>query len=198
MQAQNLREVKGATIANEMEVRRVQEDYYRVKSQSKPREYDVRLGEYGWICSCDDSYYRGSKCKHVWAVEFSFQLREAVKAIVPTVIYYEPEKVNKFRLDVDSDPMTMMNVPDWVWKEYWTKKMDLIDKSTVAFKEMLESIDKLSAAPGESKTKDPDHHRYGQRQHYQGYRHRKGCRNRSEGREQVANRDSERQPAPDS
>jgi len=86
MQAQNPREVKGAAIANEMGVRRESEDHYRVKSQTKPREYDVRLGEYGWICSCDDSYYRGSKCKHVWAVEFSFQLREAVKAVVPKIV----------------------------------------------------------------------------------------------------------------
>jgi putative transposase len=33
----------------------------------------------GWVCSCPDHTYRGVKCKHIHAVEFSFALREQVK-----------------------------------------------------------------------------------------------------------------------
>ena len=84
--SQDLRLVKGEAIANEMGVRRVAPDFYKVKSQSLNREYDVRLGEYGWICSCPDSTFRGSTCKHTWAVEISFQLRKAVETIVQKVI----------------------------------------------------------------------------------------------------------------
>lgn len=65
--------------------------------------------------------------------------------------FYEPEKVNKFRLDVDSDPLEIGHVPDWVWKEYWRRKMDLIDESTVAFREMLQSIDNLGMVQEPSK-----------------------------------------------
>ena len=84
--SQDLRLQKGEAIANEMGVRRVAPDFYKVKSQSGDFEYDVRLGEYGWLCSCPDSTFRGSTCKHIWGVEISFQLRKAVEAIVPKVL----------------------------------------------------------------------------------------------------------------
>ncbi|MDG7007993.1 MAG: DDE-type integrase/transposase/recombinase [Nitrososphaerota archaeon] len=57
-----------------------------MKSQSGDFEYDVRLGEYGWLCSCPDSTFRGSTCKHIWGVEISFELRKVVEAIVPKVL----------------------------------------------------------------------------------------------------------------
>ena len=84
--SQDLRLQKGEAIANEMGVRRVAPDFYKVKSQSGDFEYDVRQGEYGWLCSCPDSTFRGSTCKHIWGVEISFQLRKVVEAIVPKVL----------------------------------------------------------------------------------------------------------------
>jgi len=86
MQSDNPREAKGEAIANEMGVRRISDDFYKVKSQSGDFEYDVRMGEFGWLCACPDSTYRGSKCKHTWAVEISFRLREAVRAVVPKIL----------------------------------------------------------------------------------------------------------------
>jgi transposase-like protein len=32
-----------------------------------------------WKCSCPDYLFRNEKCKHIFAVEFSFTLREQVK-----------------------------------------------------------------------------------------------------------------------
>jgi transcription elongation factor Elf1 len=32
-----------------------------------------------WVCECPDHKFRGSKCKHIWALEFSLKLREQVK-----------------------------------------------------------------------------------------------------------------------
>lgn len=80
MQSQNLREVKGEAMAREFGfVQRLDETTYTVRSQTKDIAYTVRMGEFGWICSCPDSTFRGSKCKHVWAVEFSFALRQEVE-----------------------------------------------------------------------------------------------------------------------
>ncbi|MDG7008808.1 MAG: IS1/IS6 family transposase [Nitrososphaerota archaeon] len=38
--------------------------------------------ETGWVCTCPDYSYRFSKCKHIFAVEFSRQVRQAVRAEV--------------------------------------------------------------------------------------------------------------------
>jgi transposase-like protein len=61
------------------EVRRLDENTYAVKSQSGKGEYEVRAVESGWLCSCPDSTFRGEKCKHQFAVEFSKQFRDAVE-----------------------------------------------------------------------------------------------------------------------
>ncbi|MDG7013258.1 MAG: DDE-type integrase/transposase/recombinase [Nitrososphaerota archaeon] len=42
------------------------------------KEYDVVSTETGWYCSCQDSVYRGVRCKHQIAVELSFILRKIV------------------------------------------------------------------------------------------------------------------------
>jgi len=61
------------------QVRRLDENTYSVKSQSGNGEYEVRATEGGWLCSCPDSTYRGEKCKHVFAVEFSKRIRTEVE-----------------------------------------------------------------------------------------------------------------------
>ncbi len=81
MQGQNLRAEKGEVIANtEGFVRRIDEHGYKVHSQSGDFEYDVISGEFGWLCSCPDAIYRNIKCKHIWAVLTSINLRKAVES----------------------------------------------------------------------------------------------------------------------
>lgn len=85
----NARRLKGQTIAQlNNQVRRIDEHSYTVKSQSGNGDYQVFAGELGWLCSCADHIYRGQKCKHIYAVEFSQTVRKAVEIhrIEPVVI----------------------------------------------------------------------------------------------------------------
>ena len=79
--------MRGQTIAQtESNVRRLDENEYRVRSQSGSGEYTVLSTEAGWNCSCPDFVYREQKCKHIFAVELSLELRrriENAKRIVP-------------------------------------------------------------------------------------------------------------------
>ncbi|MFH0896736.1 MAG: DDE-type integrase/transposase/recombinase [Candidatus Bathyarchaeota archaeon] len=74
------REQRGSEIANLNQVQRVDNSSYKVKSQSNNGEYEVLNSEVGWICSCPDHIYRGVKCKHIYAVEFSEKLRKEVES----------------------------------------------------------------------------------------------------------------------
>lgn len=56
------------------------ESAYRVHSQFGDWEYDVNATEAGWTCNCPDYIYRGAKCKHILAIDFSLQVRQVVKA----------------------------------------------------------------------------------------------------------------------
>jgi transposase-like protein len=77
------REIGGQSIAQNFGwVRRVDETTYMVHSQRLDREYSVNQTETGWICDCPDSSFRLVKCKHVWAVEISWTLRQRVEQSV--------------------------------------------------------------------------------------------------------------------
>ncbi len=65
------REESGRQLQNN--VRRIDDKNYKVKS------YSILATTIGWICSCPDHMFRGVKCKHVYAVEFSLELRKAVE-----------------------------------------------------------------------------------------------------------------------
>lgn len=55
-------------------------EHYKVHSQQGDWYYTVTPTESGWFCSCPDFVQRGvSKCKHIFAVEFSRKIRETVK-----------------------------------------------------------------------------------------------------------------------
>jgi putative transposase len=60
-------------------IKRINKFTYVVKSQSNGSSYNVHSTELGWRCDCPDHTYRGVKCKHIFAVEFTFVLREQVK-----------------------------------------------------------------------------------------------------------------------
>ena len=71
---------RGAEIARvESNVRRIDQNEYRVRSQSGSGEYAVLSTENGWSCSCPDFAFRGVKCKHAFAVELSLQIRRRIE-----------------------------------------------------------------------------------------------------------------------
>lgn len=71
---------RGKEIASvESNIRRVDQNEYRVKSQSGKGEYVVISTESGWSCSCPDFAFRGVKCKHAFAVELSLQIRRRIE-----------------------------------------------------------------------------------------------------------------------
>jgi transposase-like protein len=76
---EKLREKRGLEIAHkERQVTRINETTYKVHSQTKDCEYIVSLIDGQWACECPDHYFRGLKCKHIFSVEFSIALRNAV------------------------------------------------------------------------------------------------------------------------
>ena len=77
----NSRQLKGQLLARENNsVIRIDDLRYRVKSQSSKGEYDILSEDKEtWKCTCPDYLFRNEKCKHIFAVEFSFTLREQVK-----------------------------------------------------------------------------------------------------------------------
>nr|MDO8098343.1 DDE-type integrase/transposase/recombinase [Candidatus Njordarchaeota archaeon] len=74
------REIKGLQIAQVGgQIKRIDSLSYKVNSQSGNGMYDIQRTELGWKCSCPDHTYRGVKCKHIYAVEFSLAIREKVQ-----------------------------------------------------------------------------------------------------------------------
>lgn len=79
----NPREQRGSQIyMMRDQIKRIDINQYQVNSQSGNGTYDVLSTELGWICSCPDHVYRGLKCKHIFAVEFSIELRKKVQESV--------------------------------------------------------------------------------------------------------------------
>jgi transposase-like protein len=73
-------QTRGQVIATaKRAIKRINQSRYFVKSQSGNGKYEVRQTDLGWICSCADHKFRGIHCKHIYAVEFSFAIRETVK-----------------------------------------------------------------------------------------------------------------------
>jgi transposase-like protein len=86
------RELRGKDIASgPNQIRRLTRWSYEVKSQSGHGLYTVVRRKGCWDCSCPDHVYREVKCKHIFAVEFSFKFREVVQ---PQVTVIEPIEVH--------------------------------------------------------------------------------------------------------
>jgi putative transposase len=76
----NSREERGKQIASlEGHLFHVVDGHYKVRSQSLDRFYDINNTTIGWKCNCPDHVYRGTKCKHIWAVQISLSIRSLVK-----------------------------------------------------------------------------------------------------------------------
>jgi len=50
-----------------------------IKSATRNAVYKIIATSIDWICSCADHIFRGVKCKHIYAVEFSLHLRSAIE-----------------------------------------------------------------------------------------------------------------------
>ncbi|MGH9927505.1 MAG: SWIM zinc finger family protein, partial [Nitrososphaeraceae archaeon] len=86
---------KGTQMAFEKDaVRRLDERTYLVKSQTKiGGDYVVIATKKGaWKCNCPDHVYRKAKCKHIWAVEYSLELRREVEANVTVIPAINPKE----------------------------------------------------------------------------------------------------------
>jgi len=78
------REERGQVIAQlSGQITRLEKYRYTVKSQSGNGEYTVsKVGE-EWVCECPDNQTRHLFCKHIYAVDFSSQLRKSVELNKP-------------------------------------------------------------------------------------------------------------------
>jgi len=106
-QTTNLRETRGLEIAQakENQIARIDSSTYKVLSQNRNGEYVVCLSEDEWRCECPDHSFRGVKCKHIWAVEFSLKLREQVRknivieeVAISNCLYCHSSNIKKFEL----------------------------------------------------------------------------------------------------
>jgi transposase-like protein len=80
------RQERGRAIAKlEDQIKRIDANTYKVKSQSGNGVYEVLNSSIGWMCQCPDHIYRGVTCKHIHAVIFSQLIRAevAVRRIEP-------------------------------------------------------------------------------------------------------------------
>jgi putative transposase len=78
--AMNEREQRGLKIAQQQDsVKRIDENTYTVKSQTNHGEYHVIKVNGEWECNCPDHIFRHTKCKHVYAIEFSASFRAEVQ-----------------------------------------------------------------------------------------------------------------------
>ena len=76
----NKRKLKGQEMAKQVDCLKRIDDYrYQIKSQSSNAIYEINSTELGFVCSCPDHKFRGVKCKHIYCVEFSLQIRQTVK-----------------------------------------------------------------------------------------------------------------------
>ena len=76
------RKQKALEIVRKNQIARIDEDYFKVKSQSSDTIYDVILTELGWICSCPDNNFRRVHCKHIHAVEILLKIRERAELVI--------------------------------------------------------------------------------------------------------------------
>jgi putative transposase len=74
------RQMRGQVIAKARRgIKRINKVTYRVKSQTNGKYYHIKATNIGWKCDCPDHVFRGVKCKHIFAVEISYAIRETVR-----------------------------------------------------------------------------------------------------------------------
>jgi len=61
-------------LSNGTEIKRLNENAYRVKSQSGNGYYLVTKQDENWSCECPDAVHRKIACKHIYATFFLVEL----------------------------------------------------------------------------------------------------------------------------
>jgi hypothetical protein len=73
---QDLREERGKAIAENGNVKKVNDHSFKVKSQSGRGVYEVKATPNGMTCTCPDFVYRGGKCKHIQATRYYLEIEK--------------------------------------------------------------------------------------------------------------------------
>lgn len=74
--AHDSREVKGKSMAENGNVKKVNDHSFKVKSQSGKGAYAVKATPNGMTCTCPDFVYRGGKCKHIQATRYYLEIEK--------------------------------------------------------------------------------------------------------------------------
>ena len=72
----NPRDIKGKEIADKGNVKKVNNNSFKVKSQSGKGAYEVKATPNGMTCTCPDFVYRGGKCKHIQATRYYLEIEK--------------------------------------------------------------------------------------------------------------------------
>jgi transposase-like protein len=89
----NLREQKAQTITDD-QIKKIDNYTYKVKSQSSDKWYDIVSIESGFVCSCPDSTFRKTFCKHSIALEISLEIRKKVEEVKQKQVTINPIDVS--------------------------------------------------------------------------------------------------------
>lgn len=89
----NFREQRAQSITND-QIQKIDNYTYKVKSQSSDSWYDVISTESGFICSCPDSKFRKTICKHSIALEISLEIRKQVEETKQKLVTINPVDVS--------------------------------------------------------------------------------------------------------
>ena len=71
-----LREQRGKSIADQGNVKKVNDHSFKVKSQSGNGTYEVKATPNGMTCTCPDFVYRGGMCKHIQATRYYLEIEK--------------------------------------------------------------------------------------------------------------------------
>jgi uncharacterized Zn finger protein len=94
----NIRRQQGELIdQTKGSIKKLDDKNYVIDCQSGNDSYNIQLTSLGFVCSCPDSKYRGVKCKHIHAIEFS---------IVAAYHYRQAAESNVYMLML---PLTLLN-----------------------------------------------------------------------------------------
>jgi transposase len=72
----DIRETRGKAIAENGNVKKVNDHSFKVKSQSGNGIYEVKATPNGMTCTCPDFVYRGGKCKHIQATRYYLEIEK--------------------------------------------------------------------------------------------------------------------------
>jgi len=71
-----MREERGKVIAENGNVKKVNDHSFKVKSQAGKGAYEVKATPNGMTCTCPDFVYRGGKCKHIQATRYYLEIEK--------------------------------------------------------------------------------------------------------------------------